>query len=312
MSDLNVSNINANSVETDSIQVANTATIGSISSTISLTNFSNSSRPAAPATGTIIWNTDSQEVQVWNGDSWTNISKSAAIRIPITNGLIVELDAGNSASYSGSGNTWTDLSNSSNDGSISNAVWSNFGEGSFEFNNSNALIDLNSSLIGSGSNQIGTGEANSDYTLMAWVYVRSSQGTTTNADSIVGTAGTYGVGMQVGASSSQARVNYGARGTSNYYGNTFAYNTWTHIALSRIAGNSVRSYENGGFVASTTSTNLEVQSGQTYGNMKIGNASPRVSGWFDGYISMVHIFNRGLSESEVNTVYNTFKGRFGL
>jgi hypothetical protein len=36
----------------------------------------------------------------------------------ITNGLVLNLDAGNPASYSGSGTTWTDLSGNGNNGTL--------------------------------------------------------------------------------------------------------------------------------------------------------------------------------------------------
>ncbi|QPB08301.1 hypothetical protein [Synechococcus phage S-H9-2] len=305
MSSLNVTNVNATNVNADNVDIENLET------TITLTNYTDSTRPATPSVGTIIWNSDAGEVQVWNGDAWTNISKASATEIPVTQGLLVNLDAGNRNSYSGSGGTWFDLSGRGQDGAITNATWSTFGGGSFDFAG-NAYVDLGASLIGSGGTLIGTGDNGSSYTLMAFVNVRSSSGTTTNAASIVGSRSTYGVGMQVGESGGNARVNYGARGTSNYYGNTFAYNTWRHIALSRIGGTSVRSYENGQFVASTAATNLEAASGQSYDNMRIGYSAPRISGYFNGYIAMVQIYNRGLSESEIQLVYDTFKDRYGL
>ena len=41
----------------------------------------------------------------------------------ITDNLVLNLDAGDSSSYSGSGNTWTDLSSSNNDGTINGATY---------------------------------------------------------------------------------------------------------------------------------------------------------------------------------------------
>ena len=50
----------------------------------------------------------------------------------ITSGLLLHLDAGNSSSYSGSGNTWIDLSSSGNNGTINGAT----------FNSTNKSFDL--------------------------------------------------------------------------------------------------------------------------------------------------------------------------
>tara|TARA_Y100001980_G_C14543738_1_gene322590 strand:- start:476 stop:784 length:309 start_codon:yes stop_codon:yes gene_type:complete len=41
----------------------------------------------------------------------------------VTNGLLLHLDAGNSSSYSGFGNTWNDLSSSGNNGTINGATF---------------------------------------------------------------------------------------------------------------------------------------------------------------------------------------------
>lgn len=45
------------------------------------------------------------------------VSTSTALSI-VTNGLVLNLDAGNSSSYSGSGTTWTDISGSGNNGTL--------------------------------------------------------------------------------------------------------------------------------------------------------------------------------------------------
>jgi len=229
----------------------------------------------------------------------------------VQNGLLLNLDAGVKSSYPGSGTTWYDLSDTQNHGILTNgASYSTFGRGSIEFDGSNDYVDLNKTYIGSG--EIEVGEANGNYTLIAWIYVKSSQGTTTNSDSIIGSTSTYGVGMQVGTSGGKPRMNYGARGTSNFYSSTFEYNAWTHVALSRIGGTSVRTYLNGNFDASTSTSNLEVASGQSYGEMRIGNSSGRITGYFDGYISMVRVYNVGLSDTEIKRNYRATRKRFGL
>jgi len=228
----------------------------------------------------------------------------------VTDGMVLALDAGNTKSYPGSGSTWTDLSGINN-ASLNGATFSSFGGGSIEFDGTNDYVDLGGkTYIGSG--EIETGEANGNYTLEAWINVRSSQGTATNADSIIGSTSTYGVGMQVGISGSSPRINYGARGTSNFYSSTFSYNTWTHVVLSRIGGTSVRTYLNGQFDISNAATNLEVAAGQSYGGMQIGNSSPRVTGYYDGYIAIARIYKIGLTDEQVKQNFNATRSRFGI
>lgn len=227
----------------------------------------------------------------------------------VTDGLVLALDAGNTKSYPGSGTTWTDLSGINN-ASFVGAAYSSFGGGSIEFDGTDDYVDLDEkTYIGSGEIEIG--ESNGNYTLEAWINVRSSQGGATNADSIVGNRSSRGVGMQVGISGSSPRINYGARTTSNFYSSTFSYNTWTHVVLSRIGGTSVRSYLNGQFDTSTALHSLEVSSG-TYSAMRIGNSSGRITGFYDGYISIVRIYKIGLTDEQVLQNYNASRGRYGL
>lgn len=225
----------------------------------------------------------------------------------VTEGLVLYLDAANSRSYPGSGSTWYDLSTVKNNGTITGATHSpSIKNGVFSFDGTNDLIDLNKTYCGAGE-PLGSGSVS--YTLEAWIYVETSQGSTTDADSIIGNTSNEGVGMQVGISSSAPRINYGARNTNNFYSSTFSYSTWTHVTLSRIDGVSVRGYLNGIFDTSTDSTNLTI-GGSSYTDMQIGNSSTRVTGYFDGYIAMVRIYNIGLTDSQVLQNYNAHRARF--
>jgi len=197
-----------------------------------------------------------------------------------------------------------------NNFSINGASYSSVGGGSIEFDGVNDYVNSNGkTYIGSGEIAVG---GNGSYTLEAWINVRTSQGTTTNSDSIVGSSSTYGVGMQVGINGTSPRINYGARGKSNFYSSNFSYNTWTHVCLSRIGGVSVRSYLNGQLDTTTSSGNLWVPGDQTIGEMRIGNSSPRVTGYYDGYISIVRIYNIGLTDEQVLQNFNATRGRFGI
>lgn len=74
-------------------------------------------RPIA-TTGRLRYNTSKGELEINNGTIW----KSAQIAEPsiVTSGLVLNLDAGNISSYSGTGTTWTDLSGSGNTGTLTN------------------------------------------------------------------------------------------------------------------------------------------------------------------------------------------------
>ena len=74
----------------------------------------------------------------------------------VTDGLILHLDAGDSNSYSGSGNTWNDISGNSNHFDINNVATHN-NEGYFLFNNT--LVN-GTGMIGPPSNSFGLSQTN--------------------------------------------------------------------------------------------------------------------------------------------------------
>ena len=65
----------------------------------------------------------------------------------IKNGLVLHLDAGNVASYSGTGTTWTDLSGNGNNGTLKNGVgYNSDNEGSLVFDGVNDYFVTNNNL----------------------------------------------------------------------------------------------------------------------------------------------------------------------
>ena len=61
----------------------------------------------------------------------------------VTEGLILHLDAGDSNSYSGSGNTWYDISGNNNHGTLNGPSFINTGLKHFVFNGSDDVASLN-------------------------------------------------------------------------------------------------------------------------------------------------------------------------
>ena len=67
------------------------------------------------------------------------------VNTDITSGLLLHLDAGNSSSYSGNGNTWSDLSPSGNNGTINGATFNSTNK-SFDFDGTNDYVGLSAVL----------------------------------------------------------------------------------------------------------------------------------------------------------------------
>ena len=90
-----------------------------------LGSFTNSNRPTGIGAGTLIWNEEEGECQVYNGSDWVNIAKKTVTGLAVTAGLKLWYDGD---SWSDSQNKWLDKSGNNNHssntvGSVTKATW---------------------------------------------------------------------------------------------------------------------------------------------------------------------------------------------
>jgi hypothetical protein len=95
----------------------------------------------------------------------------------VTNGLVLNLDAGNPSSYNGNGNTWTDLSGSGNNGTLVGGVtYNSSNQGSLVFNgNSSGTTDSYVNLPATTDFAFGSG----DFTVEMWIYANTGNNVST-------------------------------------------------------------------------------------------------------------------------------------
>ncbi len=205
------------------------------------------------------------------------------------NKLLLNLDAGNSISYPGSGTTWTDLSLKGNNGTISGATWTNLSSvDTFSFDGINDHVLINQPIT--------TG---SSYSISAWVYAENISG----SHNIV---------------SSQNSPFWCASGTlyagvgGNYFAvsSAFVINEWKHVSMTfNTDSNTMKLFINGALV----DTNSSVTENYTAENTYIGShyfGSP-VSFW-DGYIAAVSIYGRALSDSDILSHFERTRNTYGV
>lgn len=223
---------------------------------------------------------------------------------PVLSGLIMNLDAGNPASYSGSGATWTDFSGSGNNATLANSptyASTNGGIITFNSTNQNAVvansaslknnsvtIDLimrNNGTLAGDIVQFGVGSGS-----FAQYYFRSFGGNT------------YWDYFPVGASS------YGEVSVSN--ATHFPSGAWVHVALTGESSGAVKMYINGLAVGAPSLTTTTPVASWTPAALTIGGFT------WDGFtpttIPLVRIYNRSLSASEIQNNFNSVRSRFGL
>lgn len=236
----------------------------------------------------------------------------------VTAGLVLDLDAGNSASYAGTGTTWTDLSGRGNNGTLVNSVTYNSG------NQGTLVFDGNgySSYSGAGPNpyvslarstdfDFGSG----DFSIEMWVYLTSGNGhpvllsMNANANNFNSVRISYWQG-NLAVSHSYNGTSWESFPTGNY--TAFPTNTWQNIIVSRISGN-VTLYLNG------TSKGTYSLLGSLMSNQEtnIGTLTRDFIpvGYFNhsGNIAVTRFYKgRGLTSAEASTHFNLLKSRFGL
>jgi hypothetical protein len=207
-----------------------------------------------------------------------------------TDNLIVNLDAGNTNSYPGTGATWTNLVDDT-DYTISNGTFDSGNGGSIVFNGTSTFVPIGTPLS-NGTN----------FTKEAWV----------NADVV--TAG----GRNILSSASNVFWNNGST-LSGGVGGTFNHVTsanfptavWRHVVLTfDDASNTMRLYINGAQVSENTGVTLSYVSEIERIGAHFFSGNP-VSFW-DGKIAEVRVYTEALAAEDVLANYNNTKTRYGL
>ena len=220
----------------------------------------------------------------------------------ITDNLVLNLDAGDSSSYSGSGNTWTDLSSSNNDGTINGATYNSGNGGYFDFDGSNDSI----SFTLSNDFAFGTG----DFTIEAWVRFDNTGDGGTIAETRENAVGTGKNGLGFGMRSNRITIWSGVTNTFIIDKTlSLSLDAWHHVIVSRSSG-TLKSYIN--TVEETSSSNTH---NFTRRNLFIGrninDASTGGTAWGNQDQALLRIYKgKGFSASEVHQNFNATKSRY--
>ena len=209
----------------------------------------------------------------------------------VSNGLKLNLDASNPGSYSGTGNTWYDLSGNNNHGTLMNSPTYDAASGSIVTNGTNQYISIP---------QISS--ANTNITMQAWVYVNLN---TTGTFIKSGTGGGgYSIGIgnwaydQVG--SNVVMLLYG-RG---WIGSGVSYGTagWKLVTLTLDGSSTARAYVNGSLIGTYTWPTPTAPSGALNLGANIGDGNI----YYNGKFAAAYFYNRELSLAEIQQNYNAF------
>lgn len=212
----------------------------------------------------------------------------------VTNGLTLNLDAGDSASYPGSGSTWTDLAGTADNITLVNSpAYTSGTPAYFTFNGSSQYG------TGSGTNVLPT----TAYTKSLWFRINSY------ADNNLISSDTGGHFMYM---ASTTRFYCGHANWANYQAYpstaTISLNTWYNAALTFSTTNGMTLYFNGS-QDSTYTANKAAHTGNGSTNLACYGAGGNL---LNGRIAQVYCYNRELTAAEVLQNFNAYKARYGL
>jgi hypothetical protein len=220
----------------------------------------------------------------------------------VTDGLVLNLDAGDYASYPRSGTTWYDISGNGNNGTLTNGpTYDSANKGSIVFDGSDDYVDLGDVL-----------DISSNFTLSVWFKGNSSQQTFVGIVSKDGSANFGNYGMYGDSNSNYVRFGFYDTGGTQREINDSSYSdiksgNWVNY-IGTYDSSELKLYRNGvGISSASVNTTPQTNNNSLAIGTRLLNSNE-----FNGNISSVQIYNRALSASEVEQNFNALRGRYGV
>lgn len=215
-------------------------------------------------------------------------------------GLILNLDAGNSLSYPGSGTTWTDLSGNNNNGTLNGPTYSSDDGGAIVFDGSNDVV----TIPDDSAWNIGSAK-----TWEMWI----------NMNSVVNNTLPFGKGSMwwfavgytsLGGTSGQFQwLAYDGSWSTLNTGVTISTSTWYQL-VTTWDGTYFRFYANGNLEATSSDFSAKTWNDSSY-SVDVGGFSGG-SSYVSAKIPIIRIYDQTLSASQVQQNFNALSSRYGL
>ena len=211
-------------------------------------------------------------------DEWTGVPV-------VDSSLKLWLDAGQPASYPGSGTTWTNLSGNGNNGTLTNGpTYTSSNGGSIVFDGTDDYVTSSFATT--------SGQA---VTYAGWLYSTETTSTYKNfVDSVSQNPMIWW--------NTSGQIEFDA---ASYTTTTVYRNQWVYVALSKPAGSSAASYYVNGILVGTGSAYTTPTVTPTWFNRGTSQT-------WKGNCSQFSTYNRALSAAEVQQNFNALRGRYGI
>lgn len=221
----------------------------------------------------------------------------------VTDKLVLNLDAGNTTSYPGSGTSWFDISGSNKTSTLMNGVgYSSANNGALVFDGVDDYV-LTPAIDNLGLNSV-------SMSMGVWVSASTSAG---NIISMSGQNPQAGWNMPP-ISATATTFSGKMWGGNRLYSSTYTIGSWYYLNLVWNANTSTQSFYMNGTLQGSQSGFTYVGSGLS-NYLFIGQSNPGAdnTGMLQGKIAAVQVYaNKALSQAEITQNFNYMKSRYGL
>jgi hypothetical protein len=219
-----------------------------------------------------------------------------------SNGALLYVDAGNTASYPGTGTAWTGLSNNASNATlVGSPGFTSAGAASyFTFSGTGAQY---ASTTASKFNTTYTGK-----TVVVAARMANSSFSTGTYRCLFGTSGgTRNFNTYMYFDGANFKLHYSANGVGGFSNNlSIAYTQWVVIAVTHTTGGLVSYYLNGQPVGTNTGVTFAQYAANGGEFIALGD-----NYWY-GDINMCAVYGRTLSGDEIRQNFQSLRTRYGL
>ena len=256
----------------------------------------------------------------------------------VTDGLVLCLDAANKDSYPGSGTTLADLSGNGNQGTLINGTgYTGTGVPRFQLDGTNDRIEVPKDLAGFEHNI----QYDIDWTIECWMYMHTPDSSPQTYKIIYGNYNGCNYSLLPG--NAQGFIIYSSTNPSTVYTNfgfgpksptgcpigitwnnsesswvyDLAIEKWCHFVMTSYDGTTYKVYVNGEQQGSTKTVDFKNAASRTANNLTSTDnyswgGEPRSNAANEVDFSIMKLYNKALTASEIQRNYNATKARFGL
>lgn len=224
----------------------------------------------------------------------------------VTAGLLMHLDAGNAASYPGSGTTWSDLTGNGNNATLYNTP-------TYSADNGGIIsFDKNSFEYAATT---GTFASITNWTVEAWVKfnaapVAGTNAIVTNQYDLISNLN-FSLGTNDPANNVIRAGFFNGQWRNTTTGQSVVVGSWYHM-VGTYNGSTVLMYSNNSQVGTLTYSGTPATGGAIRIARRWDDSATVANNFISAAIPIVRIYNRALTADEIAINYNAASRRYGL